>query len=375
MNEVKYFSNITEASTDAALIVRELKNLTLESMARNFSYTGFVGKPSMSNAEYDTLHDKVVKALLVFCSDKSSVTQITEKRHLMNAFDNTQFVEIMNSIVAETLLGIVTKITPPAIMAMANVDEVDVGDSKTYQIEPKGLPVAQRQSYNSNVTLLDGYSMSGITVTPQVYTLGSQIDYIRILANGFDFGKEMARVAMGLLYAQYKLIVGIQFDTANLAGTPLYEASFDASKYVLMISYLEALNNAPVKAYGTLPAFQTIGSISTTNYGFESQDEMIRNGFLGKAYGIENMLIDQATDLSAPFITANLSSLLLVPNDKILLLPSVGDKSVKLVRENYIRVYSKAPLQGSRTTLSYSYSMSFDAGLISQAHYAIQRAA
>jgi hypothetical protein len=368
MSELKYFNHIAEDSKDAAEIIGKMKELGMLAAARDFS----VGKFTMSMTEYDEKATKAKHALLAFCGNQSGLKEITEKRHLMYAFDNTTFVSIMNSIIAETLLGIVTKITPAAIMAMANVDEVDVGDSKTYQIDTKGLPVAQRTSYNSNVTLLEGWSIEGITVTPKVYTLGSQIDFIRILANGFDFGKEIARVAMGILYAQYKLIVGLIFDTAHLTGTPLYEATFDAQKYVLMISYLQALNSASVKAYGTLPAFQAIGAIATNNYGFETQDEMVRNGFLGKAYGVDNMLIEQATDLAAPFITANLNSLLLVPNDKILLLPSVGDKQVKLVRENYIRVYSKAPLEGALTRLEYSYSMSFDAGYISQAHHALQ---
>ena len=99
---------------------------------------------------------------------------------------------------------------------------------------------------------------------------------------------------------------------------------------------------------------------------------MIRNGFLGRAYGVDNIALDQATDLSAPFIDANRASLLLIPNDKIVLLSDVGDKAVKLVRENFVRVISKEATDGSLARLTYSYSQAFDAGLATSAHYGVQ---
>lgn len=101
-----------------------------------------------------------------------------------------------------------------------------------------------------------------------------------------------------------------------------------------MISDLQAVNGgAEVKAYGTLTAFNKAGTIATTNFGFESQDQMIRDGFLGRAFGVDNIVIPQATDLSQPF-TGEAPTILL-PADVIVLLSSVGDKPVTLVRENY----------------------------------------
>lgn len=367
LNEVKYFAEISATSNTAAEVVSNAKNLAMAALSRDYSHTGMVNTFSMSGIDYDKLNDQVKKSVLIFAGEHSGVKDISDKKHLVMAFDNPTFSAIYNSIIAETLMGVMTSLTPKQIMSFANIDEVDIGDSKTYEIEPKGLPIAQRNSYNSNVVLLDGFSKSGITVTPQVYSTGSSIDYLRIIGNNFDFGKEIARVVMSLLYAQFKLVVGIIFDTTNVTGTPLYEATFSATNYTLMISYLQALNNTSVSAYGTIPAFQKMGAVATTNYGFATQDEMIKNGWLGRAYGIDNIAIDQATDLSAPFVDSNLSSLLLVPNDKVLLLSSSGDKPVKLVRENFIRVLSKEPKQGSLYTQDYSYTMSFECGLATQA--------
>lgn len=367
LNEVRYFADIAETSSDAAEIIKNAKSLAMASMSRDYGYTGMVKKFSMSGIDYDTENEKVKKALLAFCASKSGIKEITEKKHLVNAFDNPQFTSIYNAIIAETLLGVVVNSNAPQIMSLANIKEVEIGDSFTEEIQTKGLPVAQRNSYNSNVALLDSFSTKPITIVPQVYSVGTEIDYIRILGNNFDFGKEIARVAMSLLYAQFKLVAGILFDTANLTGTPLYEATFNPTKYTTLISNLQALNSTSVKAYGTIPAFQAMGTVATTNYGFATQDEMVRQGWLGKAYGIDNIAIDQATDLSAPFTSENLASLLLVPNNKILLISDVGDKPVKLVRENFIRVISQEPKSGSLYRQNYTYTMAFDAGLATQA--------
>jgi hypothetical protein len=370
-NEVKFSALVTDDS-DAKQIIKNLEEVVFASCTNNYGNKSMTKKFSMDGMTYSNKEVEARKAALTFAASKAGIKELTEKKHLVMAFDNPMFVSILNSIVSESLLGVVTNTGASQLMALCNVDDVEIGDSKTYEIETKGLPITQRASYMNNVAFLDGYVTSSITVTPKVYTTGSSIDYIRILANGYDWGKELARVAMSLLYAQYKLVSGLLFDTANVTGTPLYQATFAADKYVGMISDLQALNRAGVKAYGTLPAFQKQGSLATTNYGFETQDEIVRNGMLGRAYGIDNIVIDQATDLSAPFIDANHDSLLLIPNNRILLLSDVGDRPVKLVRENFIRVLTKEANDGSLYRQTFSYSMSFDAGLITQSHFALQ---
>jgi hypothetical protein len=369
--EIKYSLALADDS-DAKVIVKNLEEVVLAAATNEYGKRSMTKNFSMDGATYTEKEDKVRKALLAFAASKSGITKLEDKRDIIMAFDNPQFVSVLNSIVSETLTGVVINANGSQLLSMCNVSDVEVGDSKTFTIEPKGLPIAQRGSYMNNVAFLDGYSASSLTVVPKLYTAGSSIDYIRILANGFDWGKELARVAMGMLYAQYKLVAGLLFDTTNVSSTPLYQATFDSSKYTLMIQYLQALNKTGVKAYGTLPAFQKQGTTATTNYGFVLQDTMIKDGYLGSAYGVDNVLIDQATDLSAPFVDANLSSLLLVPNNKILLVSDAGDKPVKLVRENFVRTYSKPAQDGALYRQEYSYTMSFDAAIITSGHYAIQ---
>lgn len=324
-------------------------------------------------SNYNEMNEKAKLALLSFCADKAGIDKIETNADVIRAFNNSTFADIYNSIIVDVLESIVLRSRPEQIFRLANVDEVDVGDSKTYEIETKGLPIAQRTSYTTNVTFLDSYSRSSLTITPKPYSIGTTMDYIRILSNSYDMGRELARVAFALLYAQLRLIVDEIYSITPINNTPFYQAAWNKDSYIQMIEDLKMLNGgADVTAYGTLPAFNKIGAVITQNYGFQSQDEMIREGFLGRAYGIDNVVIDQFTDLSQPFTNASASSLRAIPNDRILLLSSVGDKPVKLVRENFVHVKTKQPTEGSQYRQNYEYFMSFDAAIITQANYGIQ---
>lgn len=324
-------------------------------------------------SNYNEMNEKAKLALLSFCADKAGIDKIETNADVIRAFNNSTFADIYNSIIVDVLESIVLRSRPEQIFRLANVDEVDVGDSKTYEIETKGLPIAQRTSYTTNVTFLDSYSRSSLTITPKPYSIGTTMDYIRILSNSYDMGRELARVAFALLYAQLRLIVDEIYSITPINNTPFYQAAWNKDSYIQMIEDLKMLNGgADVTAYGTLPAFNKIGAVITNNYGFQSQDEMIREGFLGRAYGIDNVVIDQFTDLSQPFTTTSASSLRAIPNDRILLLSSVGDKPVKLVRENFVHVKTKQPTEGSQYRQNYEYFMSFDAAIITQANYGIQ---
>ena len=371
LNVVKNFSATCD---EAKVIVDSLINLGNVAATKYYANSGMFGdKYEMKESEYKEQNQQMTKALLGFAAEKSGLDflNINTKEGLMRAFSmGGQFETIYNSIIVEAIGGIIANANPTALLNLANIETVGVGDSLTIEIEPKGLPIAQRNSYMSNVTLLEGVTKQAITITPKVYSTGVQMDYMRILSGTFDWGREVAKVAMSLLYAQYKLVAGLIFSSTLVTGTPFYASAFSGDAVVTMISDLEAVNGgAPVKAYGTLPAFNAAGAIATTNYGFETQDEMIRNGYLGHAFGIDNIALPQATDLSVPFLSA--AKPILLPNDMIVLLSDVGSKPVTLVRENYVAVVTKEANEGSLRKVHYSYFMAFDAAIATAANYGV----
>lgn len=373
--EVSIIKNFSAIDEKAELIKDSLVKIAKFSMYHDSKYGKMADKTfsTITVDNYDKEAQDAKMALLAFCAEKSGINSLETKADVINAFENVNFRTIFNSIIVDTLQSIILRSKPEQIWRLANVDEVEVGDSQTYEIDTKGLPIAQRTSYTTNVTFLDSHSKMSLTVTPKPYSIGTTMDYIRILTNNFDMGRELARVAFALLYAQLRLIVDEIYSVTPITGTPFYQANWNAANYIQMIEDIKMLNGgADVTAYGTLPAFNKMGVLATTNYGFQSQDEMIREGFLGRAYGIDNVVIDQFTDLSQPFTTASASSLRAIPNDRVLLLSSVGDKPVKLVRENFVHVKVKEPTDGSQYRYNYEYFMSFDAAIITQANYGIQ---
>lgn len=379
MNEEVLTIRKFSAEDETAGIIKEnLVKVCKYAMGHDSKYAK-ISDLSFSNVDVDnyaTLNEKSKTALLAFSAEKAGIKEIKTKADIIRAFSNPSFVTVFNSIVVETLESIVLTARPEQIFRLANVSSVGVGDSDTWEIDTKGLPIAQRASYTSNVTYLDGYAKNSITITPKPYSIGTTMDYIRILANGYDMGRELARIAASLLYAQLKLIIEEIYSIANLNGTPFYQAAWNKDSYIQMIEDIKMLNGgSDVTAYGTLSAFSKMGSVITQNYGFQSQDEMIRKGFLGTAYGVDNVVLEQFTDLSIPFNNTNASSLRTIPNDRILLLSSVNDKPVKLVREDFIHVKTKEPIEGAQYRSNYEYFMSFDAAIATQANYGIQAVA
>nr|DAQ36191.1 MAG TPA: capsid protein [Caudoviricetes sp.] len=373
--EIMTIKNFSAQDETAEVIKNNLVKLAKYAMNNDSRYKR-VAELSFSNEKidnYEELNLKAKTALLKYAAEKAQIKEISTKADVINAFSNPMFQTVFNSIIVDSLQSIVLKSRPEQIYRLANVSDVEVGDSETWEIDTKGLPIAQRTSYTTNVTFLDSYATTSITITPKPYSIGTTMDYIRILANNYDMGREIARVAASLLFAQLKLIVDSIYAIANVQGTPFYQANWNAANYVQMIDDIKMLNGgADVTAYGTTVAFSKMGVLATTSYGFQSQDEMIRNGFLGRAYGVDNVVLDQFTDLSQPFTTTSANTLRTVPNDRVILLSSVGDKPVKLVREDFIRVKVKEPKDGSLYRSNYEYFMSFDAAIATQANYGIQ---
>lgn len=361
-----------ESNSDISLISENLAELGRCAMSRDFGYTDLVDSSyQMDKKAYNKLNKDVKTSILTFMAESCGYKKTIESaKDLDRLFSFSSARDIYNAIIVDALETIILGTEPAGLMKLCNIDNVDLGDSKTYIIDSKGLPVAQRNSYTSNVTFLDGMTKQGVTITPKVYSAGIQMTYIRILSGSFDFGREVAKVVMAMLYAQYKVVTTILFDSNKLQGTPFYFPNYDKNTFVLATEALSTMNGgAPVVAYGTKVAFNAIGTILTTNFGFAIQDEFLKKGYLGDALGVQNVVIDQSFDGSVPLDPTFKN--LLVPNDYILLICSNSDKPVKLVRENAVRVIDKDPLEGTLYTRAYSYFMSFDAGMITQSSYGL----
>lgn len=173
VNTIRDFS---ATSDEAKVIVDSLVELGNVAATKYYGKSGMFGdRYEMAEKEYKEKNQQMTKALLGFAAEKSGMDflNVNTKEGLMRAFSmGGQFETIYNSIIVESIGNIVVNANPTALLNFANIENVGIGDSLTIEIEPKGLPIAQRNSYMSNVTLLEGVTKQAITITPKVYSTG-----------------------------------------------------------------------------------------------------------------------------------------------------------------------------------------------------------
>ena len=378
--EVQYFAGI-EKIPAAKEIIDQSADVVRHILAKDYAASGLVNFFSLgTEVDYKKAIEEGRKNRLAYCGERADIQTITCDEDIQNALDNPIFISAWNAIETGVIRQVFTNLQSNAIDAIANVDTVGLGNSKTYLLETKGLPIAQRNSYMANVAFLNGVTSTPATITPKVYSIGISMDLLRILKGDQDWAKETAKVVMAMLYAQYKLVVNTLFSTTLLTSTPFAPSTYDADDHVALIDLLSTLNGgAPVVGYGTVAALRKIGigamEIASSVYGgFQIQDQYIKEAFVSHVNGIDYVKITQAFDYSEP-LSATLSAAtaqMLIPTDKVLLLSAAVDKPVKLVRENYVRVRQEEPQDSSVLTKKYAYFMSFEAGIFTMSQFAIQ---
>ena len=357
---------------DATIIVNELAELAAASASKEYGRHGLIEEVSFEN--YSEKNEKVKQAILAYAADKAGISVPTNSTQLLFAMDNVVFRSVINTINAKAIGEMMVRYRSPQLEALAEVETVGAGESMTYEIDTKALPIAQKATYGSNVTMVPSYAVGSVTLSPKPYTLGVSLDFIRILANGYDWGRAVARVYAGMVFAQYKLVVSKIFDTNILNGTPFYNQNFSSSTYTQLADDIAMLNGGSaedVVALGTRVAWNAISALATQG-GFSTKDEYIRNAFLQKIYGVDSLILDQFTNHAAPFTNANAAGLRAIPNNLIVLVPTTGDKIAKIVREDYIRVIETPADDNNLNRMEYSYFQQFDAGLATASYFGLQ---
>lgn len=368
-NIMREFLFAQDDMNDVNSIVEKFAEVGAAATYAQFGGHGIIEKVELDN--YKEEEKRIKDACVSFAASKAGIDYPKTPTEVAYALDNTVFRDILNTIMVRTIGTMMVRYNSPQLNALVEVQPVEVGASFTYEIDTKALPVAQRATYGSNVTMVPSYAMGAKTLKPIPYSIGLSLDYIRIIANGYDWGRAIARVYAGMLFAQYNIVVSKLFNTNALNGTPFYNATFSATAYTQLADDIKMLNGgAAVTAYGTITAWQTISALATQG-GFTTKDEYIRNAYLQKIYGVDSMVLDQFTNYAAPFTTANAASLRAIPNNLIVLLSS-GDKVMKLARENYIRVIETPANNNTLNRNEYSFFQSFDADIATASQYGLQ---
>lgn len=362
------------ADNEFDLIVDELATLAANACARE--YPKLIKVDLMNSADYAEKNEKVKAAMVAYAANKAGLT-VKDETDMLFAADNRTFVSVLNSIEVRAIAKMMVRYDNPQIGAIADIETIKAGNSRTYEIDTKALPVLQKGNYQSNITNVPPFVKSSITLTPKVWTAGVSLDFIRLLANGYDWGFATARIYAGFIVAQYKVVVAQVFNTTVLSGTPLYNATFALNTYTQLAEDIGMLNGGganDVVALGTRTAFNAISGTATSG-GFMTKDEYIRGSYLKEICGVPSVVMEQFTDFNVPFTSGTAASLRAIPNNLIVLVSQGKDKIVKLLREDYIRVKEINAIDNTLNRMEYSYSQAFDAGIATASHFGVQNTA
>lgn len=343
------------------------EHVRLIGAACNRTYPALIADQHLSNVEYKELNDKVKTACVLFAASKAGVS-VNDKTDMLMASDNVVFRSCLFSIVSQAIRGAMIKYDNPLMSAFVERDFVKAGDSKSYTIEPRNLPIAQRGNYTSNVTTVPTFAASAVTITPKVYSNGISLDFIRMIEDGYDWGNAVARVYAGMIYAQYNLAAGKIFSKTVLTS-PLYQATFTLPTYVQLADDVAMLSGATaddVVAFGTRTAFNNI-SQTATNGGFMTRDEMIRDGYVKEICNVRSVVLENFTNYAAPF-----SGQRAIPNDTIVLIARGKDPIVRLVAEDYIRAKEIDANDNTLNRMEYTLHQAFDADIATASAFGVQ---
>jgi len=356
---IREFSGETEKTQIFNSIVSNNAKLAASRAYKEYGKDGIIEEVIVNN--YKEEDRKAKLASMAFAASFAGIDAPTDTTQLAYAFNNTLFASVMNTIYSKTVSTMMIEYRCPQIDALAQRDRVKVGGTISYEIKSKALPIAQRGSYGSNNSSVFTEATSSITVKPVPYVIGKSLDYIRMFTDGYDWSFDVAKIYAGLQFAKYKLIVNSIYTNAAILATPFYQANFASSSYTQLASDLSMYSGgAGIVAYGTLPAWESISALATQG-GFVTKDEYIKNAWLQKIFGVDSMILAQFTDASAPFTASTVASLRTIPNTKVVLVPNGGDKVVKLVEEDYVRVKEIDANDNNINRMEYVFTQSFEA--------------
>jgi len=361
------FFSVIEQNKDAELLVQGLTTLTKMGINKYHYDRGEILASQFSCGEdYNELNQSTKQSILAYCAEKAGFNpdMVKTKKGLLKAFSNPTFEWEYFAIQTEALNNVNADNEVEDVMIAAQISTIGLGDSKTFEIDSKSLYDVQENSYGNNVSRFQQQFKSSITLTPTPKIARIDFDVTQMATIGYDFGKEMAKIAMSFRTKMYVDIVTALYD-ATSHPTPFVEATFAKTPYMELADRVSATNGSVgVTAFGTRVAFGKMSD--TVDSGFNTLDELNRNGFIGNLYNVRSVLFDQSVNSN----TADYE--FRVPNDKVILLSSASDRPIKMVREGNIEVDLKDGRNSSLSRRVYTYKDSWTVGVATQAIFGIQ---
>jgi len=362
------FSQAVTGDDDRKTLIDGLSALAKMALNKEFKESNsLVTKYSVTDVDYNALNEKIKEKTLTYAAKQSMIPEaidVLTPSGLAQAFSNSNFEWNFFSIQTQVLGMLLADTEVGEILRFVNMSIVGLGDSKTFEIGSRALYEVEETTYGNTVTRPRKHFAQPLTIKPSPKEASVQFDVIQMLTSNYDFGAEMAKIVLSIRAAQYQAAVNIMFDETPIVATPFYKAAFNKANYTDLADLLQAVNGTGVTAFASRRAWADVSATVTT--GFTVQDELVKKSYIADLYNVPAQILTQSVD------TNNATFAFRVPNDKIIVMPNMGDKPVKIVGEDYVRVKLNDGDNNSIQNRVYKYIYSYGIGLVTSTAYGIQ---
>lgn len=317
--------------------------------AKNADLNKAIGKKIAEGTLYQAKFDEVGLAMF----ENKSVRNNTNIRDNFNAV----LTQVASVIVPEVSNDNFSKL-------IAEVHQVGFGETARFTIESNDLFKVNRKAEGVRKGVDQPMYDEEITVNPSPVEISTHIDWYPFAAGVFDFGAWALK--LGRSFMAYVFIKAVQ---AMTAATTEFGSAYEINGvtptlFGTLRERVSAANGGmPVVAVGTAVALSNLSL--TGNYQVEIGEEMNKIGFLDQylgvpTIGIHNVLVPGKTNSSANLV---------LPDNKIYLIPAAGHRPVKIVFEGSEITVAYDPDESSDRRYGISVEMRVGVAVVCSAKY------
>ena len=325
---------------------------------------------AVNTKEYEDLNSLVSKGMIKYAAKVANIPDmydINTKEGFKGAIAGfSAFREALFAIQTKVLDTVNSTSEVDQALLMAQVSNLADGDSNIFDISSKSLFQVEDTGYSNNGSRLQYQFMKQIVLTPRPKEASVAIDLFQLNAVGYDFGKQMAKIAISFRVAMYDNIISLMFNSTPLLTTPFYKATFAKTTFQQLANVVAGANGSGVMAYGTNIALGKASDTIASNFAFGTSEEYVKTGMVRDLYGVPSMVLRQAVNPNDATYGFK------VPDNAILLLTPATDKPVKFLMEGQTFVTLDDGRNNSINLRTYKYKQSWTAQIASQSAYGYQ---
>lgn len=251
-------------------------------------------------------------------------------------------------------------------LAYAEVINVAWGDTPTFHVGSRGAYSVAKIANGKNRASLDEMFNEDITLTPVAHQANCSVDFYKLMRGEINWGAEIAKVMKAFLIDMSQTAANTMFGAFSSLATPFKKNAYTQSDFTEMDERVSAANGATGSiVYGAKTA---LGKIIPANQYFAMQagSEYLGVGYIQAPFGASIVMLPQAVKPASDFD-------FVLPTNKLLFLPNMGDKPVKVAIEGQTRINQADENQNAGKVRGYFATMNYDIAIATGTIYGIMQ--